>query len=740
MVFRARKHSKNRRLLVGICLSLVVAFQPALAVPTLTPEQQKAVALVQQLIARAQQGQPKEMLAANALGIIPCLQSEQSIVGQNEQNELQINALVQAINKTETSFGSVALHQSMHPVANLEIIQERQRLVRALVEDENLFKQVEKELRVIKDSEHALLAYWDDAQYENPSKLFSRAQGLYYSKLATLFGQRVNDKRLPLKAASLCHMGSITFELMFYLGMQGILYELERGMEGKGSGKNGAISLHSAIVKGIQQPYMMFWPWETDLGKKYKENLNGEGDLIDYIFIGQTGSMGDIFSAIRVGCRNPSWELGIVGKRLKIIADNIGFSWLSNKIDNDGILTNKSQPGSSRLVAGLGTALFTYYRAMMLWEKMQGTYGRVKSFFNTGKELHVHTVYMANAFNAIERLTDTVSHHEIFSVSCISKHMKDTFKAPSQELKSLVDVLKKDTFELSNAQSQIYSRGNVLFAHRMFGKCKQEVIPLLQAVGELDALYSMARMMKDCQGGERQFSFAEFVSGTQATIELEQAWLPMVKQAVVNTISLGGAHNPNKIIITGPNGGGKSVFLKMLGCCIALAQSWGIVPAHTARISLFDGMRSCVHPQESIEHELSTFMAEKLRIDTIRQYVFQNSVKPGFKTVLLLDEPFKGTVDAESADRIYDFGKEIAPLNGLIACMATHVERPIKLAQETGVFANYHVCIKELDGGKFQREFRVEPGVLDWWFTDAHKRSRFIDFVTLEKYYEHQKK
>ena len=141
-------------------------------------------------------------------------------------------------------------------------------------------------------------------------------------------------------------------------------------------------------------------------------------------------------------------------------------------------------------------------------------------------------------------------------------------------------------------------------------------------------------------------------------IYLEDAWLPMIKNSVSNTMKFGGEQHPNKLVITGPNGGGKSVFLKTLGCCVVLAQSWGIVPAKRARLSLLDGVRTCIHPQESLEHELSTFMAEKMRIDAIKQYVFQNNA-PGFKVLLLLDEPFKGTVDSESADRIYEFGKDI---------------------------------------------------------------------------------
>ncbi len=129
-------------------------------------------------------------------------------------------------------------------------------------------------------------------------------------------------------------------------------------------------------------------------------------------------------------------------------------------------------------------------------------------------------------------------------------------------------------------------------------------------------------------------------------------------------------------------------------------------------------------------------MAEKMRVDTIKDFIFTHHRNPQFKAMVLLDEPFRGTVDAESADRMYDLGKEIANLPQVIALIATHVEKPVRLEKDTGLFANYHVRIKELENGTFQREYKLEPGILEWWFTDGQKRSRFIDFVTMEKHKE----
>ncbi len=263
----------------------------------------------------------------------------------------------------------------------------------------------------------------------------------------------------------------------------------------------------------------------------------------------------------------------------------------------------------------------------------------------------------------------------------------------------------------------------------------------MQGIAELDAVLAVAAKVKEKQNSKTKFSFVQFLEGDEAIIAFDDCWVPVLDKAVPNSIYFGGGH-PSKLIITGPNGGGKSTMLKALGHCIVLAQSWGIVPASQARMTMFAALRTCLHPHESLKDGMSTFMAEKSRVDEIQAFVQQTRSHQS-KVMLLLDEPFKGTVDKESAERIYAFGKYIAPLPGSIVCIATHVKKPIYLAEDTnGAFTNRHVGISELPDGSFKREFVLNDGPANWWFNDNAKRARFIDWLgqeTIRMQMEHKK-
>jgi DNA mismatch repair ATPase MutS len=137
-----------------------------------------------------------------------------------------------------------------------------------------------------------------------------------------------------------------------------------------------------------------------------------------------------------------------------------------------------------------------------------------------------------------------------------------------------------------------------------------------------------------------------------------------------------------------------------------------------------------LHPQEDLQQGLSTFMAERACMDEIASFAH----KSHGPILLLIDEPYRGTVDLEASKRIYAFGKSIADMKYCIASIATHNQYPIELARDTnGAFANWHVHIEEIKSisSSFKRTYKIKPGPADWWFEDAEKRSKFIDWLAI---------
>ena len=716
-----------------ITIALVLSIQPVIISAANRPinEQQ----LLAQILQFSQQKSSSNTFASQAIGSMACLKHSHSIMSSNECPELQIEMLAQKLDKTATSFGSVVLEQSFAAHDNLSMIKKRQNCAHALLDDESLYMNVEQLLKRIKRSEHAMLAYWDASQRENTSKLFARTETFYFSLLQKLFGTGMNSNKWVLEASMIQQMGATGLNLLFYLGLHGLEEICRKWFYGSIKDLNPK----KAFLDGLLLPINSFNIFKFK-GKDAYKGLNA-ADYSDYL---HNGGPLEIFFTFYHNFKDESTiDFEGLGRVLYKFPDFLKRGWLKdikkdgkcavdNSVNDNATKIDMAWNGSKALLV---TGAITWYRIAMLWEGLKTTFSRAKNIIMTMKELHVHTIHLARLINSAKNLAHQLEQHPVLGSSCIVEHMNKTIKNSDDELQKLLTLLENNTFETDKAENQIFSRGNVLLAHRLTSRVRDKLVPLLQGIGELDALYAMVTNIKKMADTKTPFSFAEFVPGSDAMINVEDGWLPLVKNVIPNTIKF-GADKPNKIVITGPNGGGKSVCLKMLGIITVMAQSWGIVPARNVSMTVFNGLRSCIHPEESLEHELSTFMAEKMRIDEIKQFVFGHK-DPQFKVMLLLDEPFRGTVDAESADRIYAFGNDIASLKQSIVMIATHVQKPITLAEHTdGAFANYHVRIKELPNGQFEREFMLEPGILNWWFDDAAKRSRFIDFVTMEKHKE----
>jgi DNA mismatch repair protein MutS2 len=107
-------------------------------------------------------------------------------------------------------------------------------------------------------------------------------------------------------------------------------------------------------------------------------------------------------------------------------------------------------------------------------------------------------------------------------------------------------------------------------------------------------------------------------------------------------VSLSLGKDDKMLLITGPNTGGKTVTLKLVGLSVLLAMSGMYIPAKSANISIFDGVYSDIGDEQSIEQSLSTFSGH---IRTIIEVLD----KLTDKSLVLFDELGAGTDPSEGA-------------------------------------------------------------------------------------------
>jgi DNA mismatch repair protein MutS len=175
---------------------------------------------------------------------------------------------------------------------------------------------------------------------------------------------------------------------------------------------------------------------------------------------------------------------------------------------------------------------------------------------------------------------------------------------------------------------------------------------------------------------------------------------------VANDLRIGG-EAARLFILTGPNMGGKSTFLRQTALIALMAQAGSFVPASSARIGLVDRIFTRVGASDQILRGQSTFLVEMQETAHILRHGTPRSL-------VLLDEIGRGTATFDGLSIAWAVAEALARDEGRRAktLFATHYHELTDLAADLPGVSNLHVSAREWkDGVVFLR--KIEPGGSD---------------------------
>jgi DNA mismatch repair protein MutS len=544
--------------------------------------------------------------------------------------------LASKLDRSVTEVGRISLFKKIvQPNADIEALQAQQAIVRELVKNEKLFKDLDAKLKELVVPENLTLSFWDSED------IFTFIMSQWKVKFP------FNDK---VKALS---------NLSTYLNQNELFQEFGR----RTVNTLGTISDLLVLYAAVALPYY------AATGKSLIPFMSAEkfDKLAPY---------------------------SIPGAFCFLLA------YVASKRINNGVSATFSTLRNWNIVY----YIIDDYRHKNVFQQLYyKKMSNVARFVNNIKDM----AQIASQNTVLFEKMPAIKHFKETLVKLISK---------SKKLEKFLEMLETDDFDQGDEASNWFTMwGRIRASFFLMLDLKENLVPAMLAVGELDAQLSIAKLYKEFESKRVHYCFPNYVSGCATpAMQLEDSWNPMVdaEKVVTNSINMGEKFDAKRnVIITGPNAGGKSTIMKSMIMCAILAQSLGIAPAMKMDVTPFNNIITYLNITDDIAAGNSHFKAGVMRARDVINVVDSANNK-GF-TLTAVDEVFNGTTHKEGQAAAYALIKQLGLCDWNACVTCTHFPMIPQLEYETNVFANYKVSVKYDQNGKIQYPYKLDKGISD---------------------------
>ena len=248
------------------------------------------------------------------------------------------------------------------------------------------------------------------------------------------------------------------------------------------------------------------------------------------------------------------------------------------------------------------------------------------------------------------------------------------------------EIVERDDL-LMTADSKIKQIEYTLFQN-LREACRNNSVTLATIAGKvagIDVLQCFATVAR-----KRNWSKPKMVN--ESVIQIKQSRHPVLEQVhgfVANDINM---DKKNRfLLITGPNMGGKSTYLRTAALISILAQSGSFVPAESAKLGLVDRIFTRVGASDDLKRGRSTFMMEMIEVAHILKKATNNSL-------VLLDEIGRGTSTFDGLSIAWSVTEDISKRIDSRTLFATHYHQLVGLEADIDTLKNVHVQVSQVDG------------------------------------------
>ncbi len=274
----------------------------------------------------------------------------------------------------------------------------------------------------------------------------------------------------------------------------------------------------------------------------------------------------------------------------------------------------------------------------------------------------------------------------------------DRVPADYERKQTLVGAERFTTPRLRELERKILSAesGVKELEHQLFVKLLRdlsgytaEILETARAVGELDALMSLARVAR-----RRGYVRPAMNQGTR--LRIRDGRHPVLEAAmragefVPNDLEV-DSDDRQLLLITGPNMAGKSTYLRQTALIAILAQMGSFVPATEAELGLTDRVLTRIGARDELRRGESTFMVEMRETARLLEGLTERSL-------LLLDEVGRGTSTFDGLAIAWAVSEYLHDRTRARVLFATHFHELTELARERPRVKNLSMAVKEWGG------------------------------------------